>query len=426
MHSAASTQGDPPAADPAPITDSAPIAAEDFDEQLDALSAETLRGRGGLKWAITQPGELAAWIAEMDVPMAPPISAALHRSIDDGAVGYLPPAVAEAFAGAVARFEAEKFGWHVDPDAVVPQADVLAALELAVRRLLPPGGKLILPTPAYMPFLSLPPLWGIEVLTVGLLPDAEASGGYRLDLDGIDAAFAAGGALLVLCNPYNPVGKVFGRGELAALTEVVDRHGGQVFADEIWAPLVYPGNSHVPYASTSAAAAEHTITAVSASKAWNLPGLKTAAAIVTGTAGRAAVGELGDFAAHGAALPGLVANTAAFNQGGPWLRHTLRYLDGNRNLLAQRLAGLTGVGFRRPDATYLAWFDLRAFSAPDGTVRGTPIGAYLRERAGIVAVDGTDCGAPGFLRLNFAMPRPLLAELADRLATALDDLPRTA
>lgn len=415
MHVAAGADGTD-TAEPDPIT------AAEFDRTVDAMSADQLRRRGGLKWAVTEPGELAAWIAEMDLPMAPPIRSALHRGIDDGTVGYLPPAVAAAYAEAVAGFEAEQFGWSVDPATVVPQADVLAALELACRRLLPPGAALILPTPAYMPFLALPPLWGIEVLTVPSLPDREASSGYRLDLDGLASAFAAGGALLVLCNPYNPVGKVFRRDELTALTAVVERHGGHVFADEIWAPLVYRGAGHVPYAGTSDAAAEHTITAVSASKAWNLPGLKAAAAIMSGAAGRAAAGELGDFAAHGAALPGLIAGTAAFNAGGPWLRHTLRYLDGNRQLLTQRLAALGGVGFRPPDATYLAWLDLRGFHVPGGPT----IAEYLRQRAGIVGVDGAECGAPGFLRLNFAMPRPLLAELADRLAGALAALPARA
>ena len=165
--------------------------------------------------------------------------------------------------------------------------DVIKALELAITHYSRPGSPVILPTPAYMPFLSVPGYLGREIIQVRM---RDEDGFFTLDLDAIEDAFRAGGHLLIFCNPYNPLGRVFTGAEIAQLTDVVDRHGGRVFADEIHAALVYPGQRHLPYAATSAAAAAHTLTATSASKAWNLPGLKCAQVILSSDPDRQALG----------------------------------------------------------------------------------------------------------------------------------------
>src|SRR3712207_818112 len=172
-------------------------------------------------------------------------------------------------ARACADWYASRYGWHVPAEWVTPLADVVAGLQVAIEQFTPPGSPVVLPTPAYMPFLKVPGALGRELIEVPLV---EREGRTTYDLDGIARAFAAGGRLLVHVNPHNPLGRVFTAEEQLALADVVEAAGARVFADEIHAPLVHPGAVHRPYASLSPVTAGHTVTATSASKAWNLPG----------------------------------------------------------------------------------------------------------------------------------------------------------
>lgn len=370
----------------------------------------TLRRLGGLKWTMF-PDAIGAFVAEMDFGTAAPVTAALHAAVDGGSFGYLPAALRQAMAEAYAAYSRDRYGWAVAPADVRPVADVVEALQLAIGHFCDPGSPVVLPTPAYMPFVSLPATLGREVRQVPLV-DAGARPGY--DLAALDAALADGG-LLVLCNPHNPVGRVLEEAELLAIAEVVRRRGARVFADEIHGPLVYPGHRHVPYASLSPVTAGHTLTATSASKAWNLPGLKCAQVILSNDADRETWARMGLLAEHGAANLGVVANTAAYAQGGPWLAAVLDHLDGSRALLAEWVAELLpGVGYTPPEGTYLAWLDFRATGPAD------PAPHFLA-KAGVAMIDGALCGAAGrgFARLNFATPRPILRRAVEQIAAAM-------
>ena len=378
----------------------------------DALTVEELRARGGLKWSRFGPGSFGAFVAEMDTGTAPAVRAALQAAVAADGFGYLPPGPVAAMAEACAAWQRERYGWSVAPADVQPVADVLRGLEIVVEHLTTPGRPVILPTPAYMPFLDLPGLRGRERIDV---PATRLDGRPTFDLDGIDAAFRAGGELLVLTNPHNPLGRVFTADELRGVCEVVERHGGRVFADEIHAPLTYPGHQHVPYATLSPTAAAHAVTAVSASKAWNLPGLACGQLILSNDADRAAFAALPSAATHGASPLGAVAAAAAYAYGGPWLDGVVEHLDGNRQALAPLLAEhLPDARFDLPEGTYLAWLDLRALGLGDHPAE------VLRERTGVALADGPLCGAPGrgHARLTFATPRPVLVEMVRRLGRA--------
>jgi len=373
-----------------------------------------LRARGSFKWAAPGPGGFGAAVAEMDFGAAPPILDALAGLSADANFGYLPPFLADELAVACAEFQQRRYGWQVDPALIRNVPDVLKALEIAITFFSRPGSPVILPTPAYMPFLMVPGFVGREIIQVRM---RDAGGFFTLDLDAISDAFRAGGHLLVFCNPYNPLGRVFTPGEIAQLTEVVDRHGGRVFADEIHGPLVYPGSRHIPYASTSGAAASHTLTATSASKAWNLPGLKCAEVILTSEPDRERWEQMGFLASHGASNPGVVANIAAFRHGDGWLGEVLAYLDDSRHVLARLLSRhLPQVRYRPPDGTYLAWLDCTAMDLP-----ASP-GELVTSRAHVTVVDGPAFGdgGAGSFRFNFATPQPVLAEMVERIAGALN------
>jgi cystathionine beta-lyase len=374
-----------------------------------------LRARGSFKWAAPGPGGFGAAVAEMDFGAAPAILDALAGLSADANFGYLPPFLAEELSAACAEFAKRRYGWDVDPALIHHVPDVIKALELAITRFSRPGAPVILPTPAYMPFLSVPGYLGREIIQVPMRGDR---GFYTLDLDGISAAFRAGGHLLIFCNPYNPLGRVFTWPEMTELSAVVERHGGRVFADEIHGPLVYPGARHIPYASTSDLAASHTLTATSASKGWNLPGLKCAQVILTNEPDRRRWDEMGMFAAHGASNPGVVANIAAYRHGEAWLDEIVGYLDESRRLLAGLLSRhLPGVGYRPPDGTYLAWLDCAALDLP-----GSP-GELVTSRAQVTVVDGPAFGegGAGSFRFNFATPQPVLTEMVERIAAALSE-----
>lgn len=384
-----------------------------FDE-LDAITLDALRATGATKW--NRPdGAIGAFVAEMDFGVAPPITAALHREVDRGLFGYLPDAYVGRMQQSVAAHLRRTCGWRVDPARIHQMPDVVAAYRAAITHFSRPGSKVIVPTPAYMPFLTVPSDEGREVIEVPMRRD----GRFADDLAALGRAFDSGGHLLVLCNPHNPTGRVFTRAELTAVEELVARKGGRVFSDEIWAPLVFEGR-HIPYASIGDAAAAHTITATAASKAFNIPGLKCAQLITSNVDDERRWATVGRFPMHGAATLGLAATCAALDDGGAWLDDVRGYLVRNRDTLAAFLAErLPHVGFAPPEGTYVAWLDLSAYALP------APPAAYLLQAAGVACTEGTDCGAAGrgWVRFIFALPRPLLIEALARIAGALDAVP---
>lgn len=364
------------------------------------------------KWSL-HPGHIGAWVAEMDFGVAPVIADAMHRAIDDGNLGYLAPPVAADLGAATAEWMLREYDWAVDPERVHPVSDVMAVLRVAVEEYAPAGSAVIVPTPAYMPFLTYLPSIGHPVIEV---PGIEIDGRWVHDLERIDEAFAAGARTLVLCNPHNPTGTVAGRAELEAIAEVVERHGGRVFADEIHAPLRYGGREFVPYASVSDAAAAHTITGTSASKAWNIPGAKTAQLITSNERDQELYRRFGFAVQHGAATLGVVASTAAYRHGRPWLDGVLDYLDGSRRLLDALVQDhLPGAIYRMPEATYIGWIDARGLGI-DG-----PPAAFFREQAGVVLTEGRLLGAgyEDYVRIVFATPRPILTEALAAMGDAL-------
>lgn len=379
---------------------------------FDAITVDELRAQGSVKWAVF-PDCIGAWVAEMDFGTAPAVTDALRKAVDHATFGYLPVACRQAMSQACSGWYAEATGWEVSAEYIHPVGDVIKALEVAIVDYSPAGSKVIVLTPAYMPFLSVPKMLGREIIEVPML---QRDGAWAIDEEGLDRAFAAGGGLLILCNPVNPLGRVLTRPELESVAAIVERHQGRVFSDEIHAPITYPGHRHLPYASLSDVTAGHTITATSASKAWNIPGLKCAQIILTSEADRQEWERIGYLAGHGASVLGVLANIAAFNEGGPWLRETLAYLDGNRRVLAEMLASLLPeVAYQPPEGTYLAWLDFRR-TGLDGDLAD-----FFRERAQVAVVNGAACGesATGFVRLNFAMPRRVLEEAVERMAGAV-------
>jgi cystathionine beta-lyase len=382
--------------------------------EFDDISVEAMLAGGSFKWSELGAGPLGAGAAEMDFGTAPPVAAALRAAIDARTFGYLTPAMAAEARAACAQWQDNAYGWLVAADDVHLLPDVIRALHLSIEHFSRPGSAVVVPTPAYPPFLRVPAMLGRRVIELPLVQDGRR---YRYDLSLLDQALANGAHLLLLCNPHNPSGRVLNAAELSAICTVVERHGGRVFSDEVHAPLVYPGHRHVPYASVSPAAAGHAITATSASKAWNLPGLKCAQMLLSNDQDRERWGRLNRLATDGTSTLGAIAAVAAYRHGQPWLRTVIGYLDRNRQLLADLLTErLSEVRYTPPEGTFLAWLDCR--QVPIGPCAPA---AYFAIHARVSTVDGADCGqaGEGFIRVNFGTSRAILTTLVTRLADSV-------
>jgi cystathionine beta-lyase len=375
---------------------------------LTELDLNRLRSRRSEKWRSYPDDVLPLFVAEMDTPLAAPISAALREAVDLGDTGYAHPGrVAEAFAG----FAYGRFGWWPDPARMALVADVTQGIEEVLRVVTRPGEAVLLNTPAYPPFFPQIPHAGRRVAEHPL--ELGADGRYRLDLERLDRDLAMPDVTAyLLVNPHNPTGLVFDRDVLLAVAELAAKHRVRVLADEIHAPLVYPGAVHVPYLSLPDVDG---FAFVSASKAWNLAGLK-AALVVAGSRDGDDLRRISPGALSAAGLFGVIASEVAFRHGVPWLDSLLTGLDGNRRLLAETLATeLPEVRYVLPDATFLAWLDCRDLELGDD-----PAAVFLAQ--GRVAVNaGPSFGPPGagFVRLNFATHPRLLVTAVQQMGAAV-------
>ena len=381
-------------------------------QRIAAEPLDALRTRTSAKWRSYPADVLPLPVAEMDYPLAEPIAEALHAAIRRSDTGYASGSrqVAEAFQG----FAAQRFGWDVDPARVTCTADVSMGIVEVLRRVIAPGDGVVITPPIYPPFFDLVTEAGGTVVEVPMAGGIDE--GWRYDLDAVDAAFAAGARAMVLCNPHNPLGLVPDAAALAALADLAARHDATIVADEVHGPLAQPTTPYTPFLSVSDAAREHGLAVTSASKAFNITGLKSALIVSASERGdrvRAALPyevewRMGQF--------GAIASIAAFREGGHWLDGVLASLDDNRRLLADLIDDeLPGVRYRVPDATYLAWLDLSALGWGDD-----PAG-YALEHARVALAIGHDFGREvgrGHARLNFACTPEVLAEAVTRLAEA--------
>ncbi|MFD9826410.1 MalY/PatB family protein [Tsukamurella tyrosinosolvens] len=367
------------------------------------------------------------WVAEMDVPLAPAISDRLRRAIDAGDTGYpTGTALGEAFAG----FAARRWAWddvEVARTAVVP--DVMHGLFATVTALTRPGDAVVVNPPVYTPFYSYTEHHGRRIIEAPLGSD------LRLDLSALEEAFVeatarGAAAVFLLCNPHNPTGTVHTRDELAAVLDLADRYGVRLVSDEIHAPLTLPGARFTPLLSVDGA--QRSIVATSASKAWNLAGLK-AGLLVAGSDAGEDLARIPGWLSRGASHLGVLAHTAAFTDGEEWLDRLIVGLDANRDLLG-RLIGehLPQVGWQQPEATFLAWLDCvglhglhgvqAAVAAGTGFSDLTGAARLFYDRAQVALSPGETFGPGGehHVRLNFAASQDVLI----RAVTAMGEAAR--
>jgi cysteine-S-conjugate beta-lyase len=363
-----------------------------------------LHRRRSEKWSMHPPDVWSATIAEMDFPIAEPVAAALRVAIDRSDLGYAAPASAALREG-FAAFAARRLGWTVDPEQVSLVTDVMLGLRDLCRVIAAPGESIAFASPAYPPFFDVLARTGVRLVHLDLLDDG------RLDLDSVDQALRSGVRAIVLSSPHNPTGRVLVRDELVALAERCAEHDVWVLADEIHAPLTLPGATFTPWLEVSDAARRIGISVTSASKAFNLAGLKSAMVVTAGDQARDLAARIGPQSDHSGLL-GAIAAEVAFAQGDEWLDAVLDQLDANRAWLIDELPRrLPGITWRPPQATFLAWLDCTGLGLGD-----EPAEVFLH-RGRVALGRGLDYGpeGAGHVRLNFATGPAGLEEILARM-----------
>lgn len=385
-----------------------------FDEIIDRRSSNCL------KWDTYESDVLPLWVADMDFKSPQPVIDALRRIVDKGFFGYpggLHAGQVTELHLAIVDWLARRHNWRIQPEWLVLVPGVVVGFNLTAG-LAGTDGAVLIQTPVYPPILNMAANLGIHGQSMELTraPD----GAYSVDWDRFEAAFTPTTRLFLLCNPHNPVGRVFQPDELARIAKICLSHGVTIVSDEIHADLVYSETRHFPIATLSDEIAGNTITLMAPSKSFNLAGVQCSFAVIPSEDLRKWYIRQAGKVTPWVNMIGTAAAQAAYRYGQEWLDQLLPYLQANRDYLLEYVSqNLPGVTMSCPQGTYLAWLDCRAAGIPDDAG-----GAYqfFLKHAHVAVQDGAAFGpgGQGFVRLNFGAPRSLLQEGLERMKKALE------
>jgi cystathionine beta-lyase len=378
-----------------------------FDQIIDRRHSDSA------KWRRYAEDVLPLWVADMDLASPAPVIRALQQRVEHGVFGYgMEPAELRPII--VERLR-HLYDWQVSAEDLVFVPGVVTGFNLATHAVTSPGDGVLIQTPVYPPMLRAP---GVAGCTRDEMELTQApTGQYEIDFDAFESAITDRTRLFILCNPHNPVGRVFRREELERMAEICMRHQVRICSDEIHCDLLFQGSQHLPIASLDPEIARVSITLMAPSKTYNIAGIHMSVAIIQD-------GDLREQfqAAQAGVVPridvmGYTASLAAYRDGQPWLDEVLRYLEANRNFLFQYVRDhLPGITMGNPEGTYLAWLDCR-----QADIAGNAHEFFVRE-ARVALNDGATFGrgGEGFVRLNFGCPRSMLAEALERMRASLD------
>lgn len=383
----------------------------DFDQIIERRHTESS------KWNNYDEDVLPLPVADMDFVSAEPVIRALRERVEHGVFGY--GSLMPEFYDVVLGHLKARYDWDVAAEAIVMLPGVVAGFNLACRAVAQPGDGMLLQTPLYPPMLRAPGNIGLKA---DIAPLTEQSGGaYTIDFDAFEAAIQPHTRVYLMCNPHNPVGRVFQRHELERMAEICLRHNLDICADEIHCDILFDHHEHVPIATLDPSVSDRTITLMAPSKTYNLAGLHCAFAIIPNAELRERfIAQRLDLVHRMVGILGYTATVAAYRDGQDWLDQVLRYMQVNRDAVAAYVEShLPGVRMHTPEGTYLAWLDCRQAGIPSNDPH-----AFFLQQARVALNNGRDFGpeGAGFVRLNFACPRARLMQALDRMRDALQSL----
>ena len=383
-----------------------------FDQILSRRETESA------KWRWYPEDVLPLWVADMDFKSPEPVLRALHAAVDQSVFGYprglhgdgteLPE-----YADVIIARLRDRYTWNVERQDILFLPGIVVGLNVMGNMFRTQGGSMVVQPPVYTPILTAP---DTATLTRSEAPLVrQPDGTYAIDWDVFATAFQDDTRAFILCDPHNPVGRVFRRDELERVAEVCIKHDAVICSDEIHGDLIYSSHHHLPIASLDPEIAQHTITFMAPSKTFNVPGLQASFAVVQNAELRQRFQTARQSLVHGINVLGLIAMQAAFSEGQEWLDQLLVYLEANRDFVYDFVMNeLPGLNMAKPEGTYLAWIDCR-----DANLE-KPYNFFL-DNARVALSDGAIFGmqGQGFVRLNFGCPRATLEKALQRMKTAL-------
>ncbi len=377
-----------------------------FDEVYDRRASDSV------KWNLYEQDVLPLWVADMDFKAADVVLEALRRRVDEGIFGY-GGAVTQLREAICTRLE-RMYAWKVNPEEVVFLPGVIAGFNLACQAFAGEGQGVAFQTPAYMPFLTAPGNAGSFTQDSELVQDSR--GCYQVDYQRFEDSLDDRTRVFILCNPHNPVGRVWSAAELERMGEISLKHKLVICSDEIHSDLIFNGHRHIPIASLNPELAEQTITLMAPSKSFNLPGLHCSFAVIQNAKLRGEFNAARRGLVNEGNVLGIAAAEAAYRLGEGWLQELLVYLQANRDALDAYLrTELPELSMYKPEGTYLAWIDCRKADLGD-----KPAQFFLKQaRVGLNEGVAFGKGGEGFARLNFGCPRSTLMQALERMKNAL-------
>lgn len=385
----------------------------DFD------SAVNRRGSDSAKWLVYGEEVLPMWVADMDFVSPQPIQDALHNRVNHGVFGYARPPI--ELRQALAQRMAERHNWTIEPRNVSFLPGLVCGLNVLCRAIGQPGDGVLVNTPVYMPFLSAPinqdrELHEAELTRKNINDNGHERVHYEIDFDALEAAIQPNTRLFILCNPHNPIGRVYTKKELETIAELCIKHDLILCSDEIHCDLPLGSSQHISIASLSPEIADRTITLIAPSKTFNMPGLGCSAAIIQNDELRAKMDKAAAGIVPHVNLLGYQAGLAAYTQCADWHSALLDYLTANRDFMVDYIdRELPSLRVTRPEGTYLGWID-----CSDANIEGEPQEFFLKE-AKVAFSSGPAFGKGGenFVRINFGCPRSTLKEGLERVKASL-------
>ncbi|MCC8185287.1 MalY/PatB family protein [Cloacibacillus porcorum] len=384
----------------------------DFNKYIDRRGTDCEKW-DGLKDDFGRDDLLAMWVADMDFPAPPEVLAAIHKKVDEGALGY--PMIPDSLRDAICAWEREHYGWEFGREALSWAPGVVAGLSFAVMGLTKPGDQIIIQTPVYMPFYRTIREAGRIIVKNPLIYE---NGRYTMNFDELEKLVTPTCRTLILCSPHNPVARVWSREELERLADIAVRKNMIIIADEIHQDLVFSDAKHICIGSLPGMA-ERTVTFIAPSKTFNIAGMKASVAIIPDELLRGIyVSVLERFHLNSINILGITAMEAAYGKCGEWHKELMDHLEGNRDYMEAFVKErMPKAHMDHPEGTYIFWIDFRGYGFNDETLTD-----FLVNEAKVALDPGTWFGVEGdgFARLNIGTTRAMLKEGLERIADALD------
>jgi cysteine-S-conjugate beta-lyase len=350
----------------------------------------------------------------MDYSAPPAVLQALHDRVDHGVFGYACDPI--ALRKVIVNRLAEKYQWDIKPDDIVFTPGVVVGFNIAVQAVAVPNGSILIQPPVYPPFLKSPEYAGLAIQENPLIQNED--GGYEIDFTDFERKITKDTRMFLLCNPHNPIGRVFRKSELEKIAEICLKKNVPICSDEIHGDLIFHGNQHIPIAALNPEIAQNTITLLAPSKTFNIAGLDCSFAVIQNKDLREKYQHTTRGITGGVNLLGATAALAAYQYGAAWLDELMIYLQENRDFLKTTLdREMPQIRMTRPEGTYLAWLDCRGANLSEN-----PYDFFLKKaKIAFNKGDYFGTGGNGFVRMNFGCTRATLIDALDRMKSALQD-----